>query len=361
MKKIFRHGFVSYLLMLSLSISCYILLLGVNVFYNVRNENFSLKRYKEQLIECYDPTNLQNGETDYEKVVESLINDSQTIDTCNITFLSKVYINNRSDWYEVHVLVKGNEEIKLNVAEKISNAKGIYIGKSLEKYIGELSEKDEIVIDNKEYAVTGILENNMASDVDNSMFFIWDECDSKTRKMITQSVVDYIKEGFFKVIYESDDDIDEAVENFDKCLEEYGIYDLGAETLYSGDYQNYWYKYYNYIFIVISLIFSVVNCSCVSALWMNHRRHEIAIRLAYGYRKLDLFGVILKDAFFICIVSYMIALFLVMLFSYSLHLKNLFQDILGKLCMSFSAMVVILILVVYVSIKKYLKRNVVEI
>ena len=66
----------------------------------------------------YDISNLEDGNTDYEKVAETLINSAQEIDSCNVSFVSKLYINNRIDWYETNIIVKTNEPIKLDISKK---------------------------------------------------------------------------------------------------------------------------------------------------------------------------------------------------------------------------------------------------
>ena len=80
----------------------------------------------------------------------------------------------------------------------------------------------------------------MASKIDDSIFIVWDECEKNTKQMIVESISEYMQDGFFKVIYESDEDISEAVDNLNANLKEHNIYEQGAENIYSGAYQNLW-------------------------------------------------------------------------------------------------------------------------
>lgn len=361
MRKIFRHGFASYLLMISFCISCFVLIYGVNVVCNVRNEDLSINKFKEQLREEYDITSLENESVDYKKLAEVLINDALQVDTCNISFITKLYINNRVDWFETNLIVKENEPNKINVSEKISQTKGIYIGESLKKYLGEYSNSDELLINDEACKVSGILQNNMASDIDNSIYIVWSECDSNVKRILIESLALYIEDGFLKVVYESDDDIEEALNCVNGLFEEKNIYDDGVDNMYSGEYQNYWYKYYNYIFVGIALAFAIINCIYVSAFWLLHRKHEIKIRIACGYRKFDLYGLLFKDSAFICSCAYALTLCFVFIFSYFLNLINLFENIFLKIMMSFGLMLMILVILSLISINKFMKRNIVDV
>lgn len=360
-KKIFRHGFPEILLMLGFAVSCFIIIYGVNVLFNVKKEDLNINRYENRLEESYDPSVLEDKKIDYKTEVELMLKAAQNIASGNITFVSKLYINNRVDWFETYIIIKANEATKLSVSEKISDNKGIYIGESLKKYLGEFSEQDELLLNDRIYKVSGILENNMASEVDNSIYIVWDECDKSSRQLAKESIVDYLQDGLINVIYESDSDIDDSFEKLTNNFEKINLYDMGSNTLYSGNYQNYWYKYYNYIFVGTSLVFSIINCMCVSILWLKRRKHEMAIRIAFGYRKSQLYTLFLKDAIFVCILSYLVALFFVVLMSFVLGINSIFQNLWMKISLSLVMMIILLIVLVSISINKFMKRNVIEI
>ena len=360
-EKIFRHGYTDVLLMMGLVISCFVVIYGVNVLYNVRNENINLNKYENQLVESYDPSALLENNQDYTKIVDFLIEEAGKIDSCNVTFISKVYINNRSDWFEANIIVKANEEIKLDIAEHISDEEGIYIGESLRKYLGEFSEDDELLINDRPYKINGIIENDMASGVDNSIYFVWDKCGEKAKNLIRGSLEDYWQEGFFKVVYEGDDNINPAVDSLTKALSDKDIWDVGEEKLYSGDYQNYWYRYYNYIFIGITMVFALANSIIVSLLWLTHRKHEMAVRIAYGYKRTALYGLLIKDSLGLCIIAFGMATLLNVSFSYILGIDNSFRDFGIKIILAFVAMLIILAFIVWFSVNKFMKRNIVKI
>lgn len=361
MRMIFRHGFFDLLLMVGFSISCFIIIYGTNVVYNVKQEDLNINRFKYRLEESYDPSSLENGKTDYESEVEAMIDAAQKIQSGNITFISQIYINDRTDWFETYIIIRENEQNKLEISERLNDSKDIYIGESLKQYLGEVSKPDELLLNDKSYKVGGIIANHMSSKVDNSLYIIWDECDEATRALIKESLVDYLQSGFANVIYESDIDIDYAFDELTQAFETIGLYDMGPNTLYSGNYQNYWYKYYNYIFVGISLIFSIMNCICVSLLWLQRRKHEISIRIAYGYKKSQLYGLIIKDAVIICVISYLIALVSVILLSYVLGIYNLFQNILVKIFMSVISMFIMLMIMIIFSVNKFMKRDVADV
>lgn len=59
-KKIFRHGFPEILLMLGFAVSCFIIIYGVNVLFNVKKEDLNINRYENRLEESYDPSVLED-------------------------------------------------------------------------------------------------------------------------------------------------------------------------------------------------------------------------------------------------------------------------------------------------------------
>ena len=90
-------------------------------------------------------------------------------------------------------------------------------------------------------------------------------------------------------------------------MENYGLRSFIIDAVYEGDYQNYWYRYYNSIFMGISLILSVLNCFTVSYLWILTRKKELAIRKAYGYSIPQITGMILRDVMKLCIPACFLA------------------------------------------------------
>lgn len=87
----------------------------------------------------------------------------------------------------------------------------------------------------------------------------------------------------------------------------------------------------------------------------------MAIRIAFGYRKSQLYTLFLKDAIFVCILSYLVALFFVILMSFVLGINSIFQNLWMKISLSLVMMIILLIVLVSISINKFMKRNVIEI
>ena len=113
--------------------------------------------------------------------------------------------------------------------------------------------------------------------------------------------------GILKFTYRSEQDTTNAYKDFVNDMEKNGFKVFIIDAYYEGDYQNFWYRTYNSIFMGISLILSILNCFTVSYLWLINRKKELAIRKAYGYSILQITGMMIKDVIKLCIPACILA------------------------------------------------------
>lgn len=360
MKKLFRHGGPGILLILGFSISCFIIMYGVTILGNVKTEDLILNRFSYKIEEMYDPSIVEESEMEYEELVWKILSIADEVNYGNISFIAYPHINNRCDRFETHIIYKQNEDAKLKIQKKVSSDSGIYIGENLEKYMNESDTMKDIEIDGTLFEVGGVLNNYMASRVDNSIYIIWDECEESLKAALIKAISSYMEEGFLKIVFESDENLADTVDYFSSELERISVHDMGTVKIYDGDYQNYWYKFYNYIFIVICLFFSVINCFCVSIIWIRRRQREITIRMAYGYSDMDILVMLYKDMMMLCIPAMLLALIDIMVFSTVLGIEGIFSHLFMKFILVVLGMLLIAVLCILYIVRKMGQRNIVE-
>ena len=330
LRKIFREPMEDVLFVLGLTISCFILINVSGLVEKINNENKVLKNYKytasglldsQTALDKYDAELIQKISSDIDKnlyneeyrkkewelvdtIVEALVKETRA----NTYLEMLVRVNDMIDEYSAYVVMAVNEDINIECIEEydIDIQNGIIIGESLLEYTKETEGVRTIEIGKNTMQVIGVIKNQMSGGVDNSIYLFWNSCDEKVREYLMQNIYDDI--GFLEYHIKSENDISNAYDEFVSLMEESDIQNEIIDATYEGDYQNYWYRMYNSIFMGASLVFSIFNCFSVSYLWIMRRKLELAIRMAYGYNIRQIIEMIFKDIIKLCIPASILAI-----------------------------------------------------
>lgn len=329
-RKIIREPMTSVVFVIGLTISCFILINVAGLVEKISNENKVLNNFKytasgfldcQMALEKYeaelaDKLDSNSGEKIYneeykkkewelvDKVVEVFTEETRV----NTYLEILVRVNDMIDEYTAYIVMAVNEDINIECVEyyDIDTRNGVIIGESLLVYTKEIEGIRTIEIGKNIMQVIGVIENQMSGGVDNSVYLFWNNCDEQVREYLMQSIYDDI--GFLEYHIKSNSDISEQYEEFISLMEALDIQNEIMDARYEGDYQNYWYRMYNSIFMGASLIFSIFNCFSVSYLWIVRRKSELAIRMAYGYSKGQIRVMIFKDIIKLCVPASILAI-----------------------------------------------------
>ena len=312
LQKIFRESATSILFILGLTVSCFILINVAELIQKINKENKVINNFRyttssyldgtELFYNCEDQITISNNLT---KLVTSRLSE----ETSGNTYLElQVNVNEKIDTYTANIVMQLNEETKINCNKDydVTEENGIIIGESLLQFTTDKNGVRTIMIGGNTMKVIGIMKNEMSGGVDNTIYIFWDNCDEQMKEYINNIISKEIK-GILKFTYRSEQDIANIYKNFVNNMEKNGFKVFIIDAYYDGDYQNFWYRTYNSIFMGISLILSILNCFTVSYLWLINRKKELAIRKAYGYSILQITGMMIKDVIKLCIPACILA------------------------------------------------------
>ena len=309
---IFRESAASGLFVFGLTVSCFILINVADLVEKINNENTVLNSFKYSASSFLDGTELFNNSENQQVTVNEiteLVTTRLSEETNGNTYLElQVNVNEKIDTYTANVVMQLNEDAKIDcdMDYDLNEENGIIIGENLLEFTRDKDGIKTIEIGGNTMKVIGVMENKMAGGVDHTIYIFWDNCNESMRKYLNAIIAGELR-GILKFAYKGQDDISVAYKEFVHDMEKIGLRSLIIDAVYEGEYQNYWYRLYNSIFMGISLILSIFNCFTVSYLWIISRRRELAIRKAYGYSSLQITGMMMKDIIKLCIPACILA------------------------------------------------------
>ena len=337
--KIFRNPASDILFMVGLVIACVILINISDLASRISIEDKNTKIYKH-VYSCVIDNSFN------EEWARYALDYFDSFKQGNVYLTHNVHIDEQRDGTYVYVLMEANEELLFDLKEgecddykKYEDA--VIIGESLEKFVVEENGKKCIYIDNLSYNVIGILKNNMAGQVDTSLYVFWDTMNHDRKEH-------WIKFNFsgHRIYYES---------NIDEICFEQGFTEKRVEYKVSfsqirnkkkiSDEQNEIYKETNKVLLGVGLVFSILTCFSVSHLWLMNRRKELAVRFAYGYNDSNIFILLAKDTFYLVIPSFVISIIVQMLYGLLAGIGSLFTgEFLLKISVVFGGIGIIVLI-----------------
>lgn len=311
-----RLGLSGIVFILGLIISSFVLINTIDTASKIAKEDKSNNMYSESIRYSlsYNGVGDKYDKDEYYDVAKKIIDCLENLD-CNVSIFNVgVRVNNQiQDMFpEIVVNMQDDYRLELNSGRVYaSDLMGyqLVIGESV---IGLTDEHDGTVLDvgNMKIPVQGILKNNNAASIDYSIVLLYNECDQELKHYLTDCICNDL--GLItEVKLYGDDDISETSSMFVSEMNKLSVECEEFEPRYEGnDYQNYWYRFYNRIFLTICLVFSIFTCFSLSYLWVSSRKKELAIRKAFGYNNNKIFILLVRDILSMIVPAIMISMVL---------------------------------------------------
>lgn len=302
LQRMLRNPPTGVLLILGLSVSCFVIINVTDLIGKVSAENKSVHSFS-YIISSYltTPDSEQGIDEQYVAELAEQAVSRLSAETSGNTYISdlQLSIDRQIDTVSVSLVIKQNEGLRLEYQSggtpadmKLPNC--VVIGESLKKFVVQENGKSWLTLGGNQMQVAGVLENKMAGGVDTSLYLLWENCDDSVRADLLAKISENLS-ALLNIQYKSQSDISGAYQAFIKDMEAISLRNIVLDAKYQSDYQNYWYRFYNSVFLSISLAFSIITSFSASYLWAFQRKRELAIRRAYGYDTAQIFALLLKD------------------------------------------------------------------
>lgn len=303
-----RYGISGWILLIGLTISSFVLVNAMDAASRVWKEERHHSAYQQDetfwlrmgYSEGYTDSDTQKLMELADKLLLSLNGFS-----CNVDIESLgVEVNHQIDDMFIHLVIQSQEDFRLiskenGMIDPVSfpvGSNSIVVGESVEKRLTVGQEGKLLNIGDMQLPVAEVLRNDNAARIDYSIYLFWDCCDEELRQYLREQMSERLFGNILRVRLYSNSQIDADRERLFSQMRELSLECEPYIPRYAGDdYQNYWYRFYNIIFISICMVFSVFACFGISYLWLFRRAREIAIRKAYGYSNLQIFKLLMKN------------------------------------------------------------------
>ena len=300
-----RYGISGWILMIGLTISSFVLVNSIDAASRVWKEERRHSAYQQDESFWLKYSGEYSSDSQkWMELVDELLSSFNDF-SCNVDIESLgLEVDHQIQDMFVHLVILPQADFRLISRENKlidpssfpAGSNRIVVGESVEKRLTVGQEGKLLNIGDMQLPVAEVLRNDNAAGIDYSIYLFWDCCDAGLRQYLMEQMSERLSENFLRVRLYSNSQISADREKLFSRMQELS---LGCEPYsprYAGDdYQNYWYRFYNIIFISVCMIFSVFACFGISYLWLYRRAREIAIRKAYGYSNLQIFKLLMKN------------------------------------------------------------------
>lgn len=296
-----RVGISENIFILGLIISSFVLINTIDIASRIIKEDKNNNNYSESIHYClrYNDEN-KSSKDEYSDIIDEIIKCLKSLN-CNASINGVgICVNNQiGDMFpEIIVNIKDDYKLLLSDSKNYSSNPQQYqlvVGESVigltENHTGQTLNVAGIQV-----PIQGVFKNNNSANIDYSITFVYDRCEVVLKQYLTKQICDAFSSFGITVNLYSDNDIYSEISNFTAEMEKLSIDCQQKVPQYEGnDYQNYWYRFYNKIFIAICLFFAMFTCFSLSFLWLSSRKKEIAIRKAFGYSNRNIFNLLVKN------------------------------------------------------------------
>lgn len=300
--KINRFGVTGWLFMMGLTISAFVMMNITDVVSRVRNEEEGLNKFKySEIFTLYQQDQLNHKEL--ASLTRKIISALEQVGCGVSIYQLPVNVEYQAADSNIELIINPCEDLKLVSADNESipndifaSTNSVVVGHSVLDIIENHEGKILNIKDSKIY-VKAVLKDVSPSNIDTSIYAMWDKCDDNFREYLTNQSVTMLGHGYFQVHFFGDSPIREEIIKFSAAMNELGFDCTPWRTQgYRGkDAENTWYRIFNEILLPICMISGVFVCFSSSFFWVRSRKNEIAMRKAYGYSNPQVLGLIIKD------------------------------------------------------------------
>ncbi len=315
--KINRYGIAGFLFIIGLIISTFVLFNTVDVVSRIVREDKANKSYKyeERYFISYNYNNNILTEEDYVSKTKELLESLKKLD-CNVSICDVgINVNNQIDDMFIELIINSKEDFCLYSQNECYIKPNMYKNKI---FVGENildltlnKDRNTLIISDFIIEIADVLKNDNASGIDYRILGYLDDFDELKKNYFYKCMAERLSFGILLIDLYGNEPIDDSVDTLYSTLNNSSlVYTKYIPTYEGNDYQNYWYRFYNKIFISACVIFSVFTLFLLSYLWLANRKKEISIRKTYGYSGFEIFMLLVGDITKLCLISYLFAFIL---------------------------------------------------
>jgi hypothetical protein len=296
---------INILMVIGLMVSCWVLLNCLNLVDKIANEMKSTDsfRYSSTILLQSDVTS-----NDIAHLMEYLAK----IDTANISVLDmNVRLNSTLNQYNFDIILNSNEPLNIvlndnSVVEELNTISPngcVLVGETVAKSLN-IDAGDTVYFYDIPFQVSGIMENNMSGNIDNRIYLLWENLTDDEKGQLLSNDAMQSNFEYFCIQLNSNSELNSTYSKILNEVSDKFQYSLTPiDSTYRNGYQNYWYKFYNSMFLIVSLVFSIATCLIVGDLWIDRNKYDLTIRKVFGYTNLKLFMLIARYVFKLSTVS----------------------------------------------------------
>lgn len=314
-----RFGITGILFVLGLIISSFVLINTIDIASRVTKEDISNNNYSERIYYRLSYNEKKLSKEEYNDTVRYIIDCLKELN-CNSSIEDVgICVNNQIDDMFPEIVINTGDDFKLQLTDTKSytpddNLYQLIVGESIVN-LTDNHKGNKLDVSGIQVPIQGVFLNNNAASIDYSMMFIYDNCDQELKQYLFSQISDMFSSFDIQVNLYSDDTLEGEDKKFLRNMDERSIVCEKYTPRYGvSDYQNYWYRFYNKIFITVCMIFSLFTCFSLSYLWISSRKKEIAIRKAFGYSNKKIFLLVTKDIFRLTVPAIMVSMIIEVLY-----------------------------------------------
>lgn len=240
---------------------------------HIENESINSNEYSYELT-CFFSDEYTSD--DWNIVCDNIVDYVQNINDANVVMENlHIFFKNNVIPVECRVLINNY----FNDTKRSS----VILGETIYK---EVCDDGKIYANGVLFSDVKTVQNNSATGIDDSITFFYTNCNDEQRVLITNLLKD---SSMLFINISSSKECIYVVDELANYIENCGLQTDVSNSSFHNPEQTIWYKIYTEIFLIVSIIFSLVALFLVTDLWLSNRKSEIVIRKAFGYNFKKLF------------------------------------------------------------------------
>lgn len=215
---------------------------------------------------------------------------------------------------QVGIVVSYNEPLARKLQsgkypESLKKEKAIaFVGDDFQGYIEKNGKEAFLRVGLDTFPVYGIYENYSAIEEDNGAYLFYDGLGDTLQNAIKQNISGDLKGGRILITFGSNSEpVEQEVKNFIKYCEEQGM-TVQEGALNINQTEKEFYRKAKAGIDILTFVLSLVNCMCLSTLWVKRKRNELVICTAFGMSFGKLMVRILKEVLLLISIAFLIAM-----------------------------------------------------
>lgn len=321
-KLFFRDVPTTLLLIMGLTLTYIIVVNGVALMNTISIEQ------EKQLQDTYDnekkfilnlntPAKNDNNKI-YADKLHNFMNEF-SVDTGNLMFINyAVFMGDSMAGVYADVICSLNQDLqerlvsgRLPTEEEFASKENVVLlSKESKKYTVQKDGITQVRLGDTYYKVTGFFETNDISRDRADVILFKNAFSEEKMKEFEKDVLEW---GYIGVCY-GGENIGNSQKVIENKIREYG-YGIDEDAMKNGNKEYNKRAKLNKLFLVVLLVFCLINCMVISNVWIQRRFRELLIRHTMGYSMTQIAGVLMVDLAKYSLLSCIFAIILQSVFS----------------------------------------------